>query len=252
MRDGKRAGVVVTLKHGAALLEIRDLVKRYQLGDTDVLALDSVNLSIDEGDMVAITGPSGSGKSTLMNILGCLDDSNSGTYILAGEDVSKLTGDKLAQIRNRLIGFVFQNFNLLPRLSALENVELPLLYAAHKDAKAIAKKALETVGLADRMHHEPNQLSGGQRQRVAIARAIVTNPAIILADEPTGNLDSHVGREILEVFHKLNDQGRTIVIVTHDANVARHCRREVLIRDGQIVGIIEHNRAARELEAQSV
>ena len=236
---------MVELKSDSALLEIRDLVKRYILGDSEVLALNSISLRIDEGDMVAITGPSGSGKSTLMNILGCLDDFDAGTYVLAGEDVSRLTGDKLAGIRHRLIGFVFQNFNLLPRLSALENVELPLLYAAHSDARNAARKALEVVGLADRMHHEPNQLSGGQRQRVAIARAIVTNPAIILADEPTGNLDSHVGREILDVFHEINDQGRTIVIVTHDTNVARHCRREVRIRDGQIVDIVEHNRVAK-------
>ncbi len=242
---------MVELKNKSALLEIRGMVKRYMLGETEVLALNKVDLSIQEGDMVAITGPSGSGKSTLMNILGCLDDFDAGTYVISGEDVSKLTGDKLADIRNRLIGFVFQNFNLLPRLSALENVELPLLYSAHKDAKAAARKALEAVGLADRMHHEPTQLSGGQRQRVAIARAIVTNPAIILADEPTGNLDSRVGREILDVFHKINDQGRTIVIVTHDSNVARHCRREVQIRDGQIVDIIEHNRSARELVAQA-
>ncbi|MDA8377728.1 MAG: ABC transporter ATP-binding protein [Planctomycetia bacterium] len=242
---------MVEMTHQSPLLEIRGLVKRYVLGDAEVLALNGVNLTIEEGDMVAITGPSGSGKSTLMNVLGCLDDFDAGTYIISGEDVSRLTGDKLANIRNRLIGFVFQNFNLLPRLSALENVELPLLYSAHKDAKAAARKALEAVGLADRMHHEPNQLSGGQRQRVAIARAIVTNPAIILADEPTGNLDSKVGREILEVFHNLNDQGRTIVIVTHDSNVARHCWREVQIRDGQIVDIVAHNRAARELVAQA-
>ncbi|MGC8625208.1 MAG: ABC transporter ATP-binding protein [Phycisphaerae bacterium] len=243
---------MVEMTHKSSLLEIRGLVKRYVLGDAEVLALNGLNLTIEEGDMVAITGPSGSGKSTLMNVLGCLDDFDAGTYIISGEDVSKLTGDKLANIRNRLIGFVFQNFNLLPRLSALENVELPLLYSAHKDAKAAARKALEAVGLADRMHHEPNQLSGGQRQRVAIARAIVTNPAIILADEPTGNLDSRVGREILEVFHNLNDQGRTIVIVTHDAAIARHCRREVQIRDGQIVSIVEHNRSGRELVAQAV
>ncbi len=242
---------MVELKNKSSLLEIRGMVKRYTLGETEVLALNKVDLAIEEGDMVAITGPSGSGKSTLMNILGCLDDFDAGSYVISGEDVSKLTGDKLADIRNRLIGFVFQNFNLLPRLSALENVELPLLYSAHKDAKAAARKALEVVGLADRMHHEPTQLSGGQRQRVAIARAIVTNPAIILADEPTGNLDSRVGREILDVFHNINDEGRTIVIVTHDSNVARHCRREVQIRDGQILDIIEHNRAARELVAQA-
>ncbi len=222
------------------LLEMTNLSKRYRIGDAEVLALDAVNLVISRGEMLAITGPSGSGKSTLMNILGCLDTADSGSYRLAGEDVSKLAGDQLAAIRNRRIGFVFQNFNLLPRLSALENVELPLLYASRHDAKAQARAALTTVGLADRTHHEPNQLSGGQRQRVAIARALVTDPAIILADEPTGNLDSHVGRDILDIFHRLNQAGSTIIIVTHDHEVARHCRREVQLRDGRIVAEVQH------------
>lgn len=222
------------------LLELRQIVKRYQLDSGDVLALDRVNMQIFPGEMFAITGPSGSGKSTLMNILGCLDNADEGHYILAGEDVSELEGDDLSDIRNRKIGFVFQSFNLLPRLSALENVEMPLLYAGVRHARQLAEEALATVGLADRIHHEPPQLSGGQRQRVAIARAIVTDPAIILADEPTGNLDSRVGRDILNLFHELNRQGRTIVVVTHDASVACHCGREAQIRDGRVTAILEH------------
>ncbi len=227
------------------ILEVRDLVKRYVIGDGSVLALNGVSLRILAGSMIAITGPSGSGKSTLMNILGCLDTVDSGTYHLASEDVSRLHGDRLAEIRNKYIGFVFQNFNLLARLSALENVELPLLYASRRDARSSAEQALEMVGLKDRMHHEPNQLSGGQRQRVAIARAVATNPAIVLADEPTGNLDSRVGQEILELFHTLNGQGRTIIMVTHDHEVARHCHHEVQIRDGKILTTVEHGKAAR-------
>lgn len=222
------------------LLELKEIVKRYHLDAGDVLALDRINLQIMPGEMFAITGPSGSGKSTLMNILGCLDVADQGEYILDGEDVSELQGDELSDIRNRKIGFVFQSFNLLPRLSALENVEMPLLYSGHRHPREAATEALETVGLADRMHHEPAQLSGGQRQRVAIARAIVNNPAIILADEPTGNLDSRVGRDILNLFHDLNRQGRTIVVVTHDSGVAKHCAREARIRDGRVTEILEH------------
>ncbi len=222
------------------LLELKQIVKRYHLDAGDVLALDHINLQIMPREMFAITGPSGSGKSTLMNILGCLDVADEGEYILDGEDVSELQGDELSVIRNRKIGFVFQSFNLLPRLSALENVEMPLLYAGIRNAREAATEALETVGLAERVHHEPAQLSGGQRQRVAIARAIVTNPAIILADEPTGNLDSRVGRDILNLFHDLNRQGRTIVMVTHDSNVAKHCAREARIRDGRVTDILGH------------
>ncbi|MGC8559695.1 MAG: ABC transporter ATP-binding protein [Phycisphaerae bacterium] len=222
------------------LLELKQIVKRYHLDAGDVLALDHINLQIMPREMFAITGPSGSGKSTLMNILGCLDVADEGEYILDGEDVSELQGDELSVIRNRKIGFVFQSFNLLPRLSALENVEMPLLYAGVRNAREAATEALETVGLAERMHHEPAQLSGGQRQRVAIARAIVTNPAIILADEPTGNLDSRVGRDILNLFHDLNRQGRTIVMVTHDSSVAKHCVREARIRDGRVTEILDH------------
>jgi putative ABC transport system ATP-binding protein len=184
--------------------------------------------------MVAIRGPSGSGKSTLMNILGCLEPPDSGQYLLAGEDVSTLSKDRLAEIRNRRIGFVFQTFNLLPRMTALENVELPIHYAGAHDAEKRARAALEVVGLGDRMRHEPNKLSGGQRQRVAIARAIVGNPSILLADEPTGQLDSRTGEEILALFKDLNAQGHTIIVVTHDLAVARHCQREIYLRDGKV------------------
>jgi len=222
-----------------SLLWARDLQKTYVMGSGEteniVHALDGVSLNINEAEMVAIRGPSGSGKSTLMNILGCLDRATTGTYVLAGEDVSQMSGNALAEVRNRRIGFVFQTFNLLPRMSALENVELPLLYGGSSNAKKKALDALAIVGLAERSHHKPNQLSGGQRQRVAIARAIVTNPAIVLADEPTGALDQRTGEEILSLFKDLNRQGRTIIVVTHDLKVAGHCQREIYIRDGKVV-----------------
>ena len=217
------------------MIQIQDVSKTYELGGTTVNALDHVTMHVKEGEMVAITGPSGSGKSTLMHILGCLDTPDSGVYKLAGENVAGLSRDRLAEIRNQRIGFVFQTFNLLPRLSALENVELPLLYSRRQDARKLATDALTTVGLQDRMRHEPNQLSGGQRQRVAVARAIVTNPSMILADEPTGNLDSKTGQEILGLFKSLNADGRTIIVVTHDEGVARHCGRAIRIFDGKIV-----------------
>ncbi|NUM56127.1 MAG: ABC transporter ATP-binding protein [Candidatus Hydrogenedentes bacterium] len=217
------------------MIEVESVCKKYDLGGQIVAALDNVSLEIRDGEMVAITGPSGSGKSTLMHILGCLDSPDSGIYRLGGENVAGMTSDQLAEVRNRRIGFVFQTFNLLPRLTALENVELPLLYAQKDEAKDMAAQALDTVGLGDRMKHEPNQLSGGQRQRVAIARAIVTNPTMILADEPTGNLDSKTGQEILALFTKLNEDGRTIIMVTHDSGVASHCRRAVRLFDGRIV-----------------
>ena len=185
--------------------------------------------------MLAIRGPSGSGKSTLMNILGCLDRPDGGRYVLGGEDVSTLRDDALADVRNRRIGFVFQTFNLLPRMSALENVELPIQYAGGVGARKRAVAALEMVGLANRMDHEPNQLSGGQRQRVAIARALVNDPDIILADEPTGALDTRTGEDVLDLLKELNRQGRTILIVTHDLAVARHCPREIYLRDGRVV-----------------
>jgi putative ABC transport system ATP-binding protein len=217
------------------MLSANDLMKTYVMGDNIVHALNGVSLAIHEGEMVAIRGPSGSGKSTLMNILGCLDRPSSGQYVLAGEDVSQMSDNAQAAVRNRKIGFVFQTFNLLPRMRALENVELPLLYAGAKNAKARALQSLDIVGLKERYHHQPNQLSGGQKQRVAIARAIVTDPAIILADEPTGALDTKTGEDILTLFKNLNAQGRTIIIVTHDLKVAQHCQREIYIRDGKVV-----------------
>jgi len=220
----------------SVIIEARGLVKTYELGGTIVRALDGVDLDVPEGDMLAIAGPSGSGKSTLMHIIGCLDRADDGsTYILAGEDVSILSQNRLAEIRNRRIGFVFQTFNLLPRMNALENVELPLLYAGLPGAKDRAAAALKTVGLEDRMHHKPSQLSGGQRQRVAVARALITDPAILLADEPTGNLDSRTGEELLLLLESLNAAGRTIIIVTHDPDIAARCKRQVHMRDGRIV-----------------
>ena len=216
------------------MIEAEGLVKTYELGATVIRALDGVDLRVAAGEMLAVRGPSGSGKSTLMDVLGCLERPDSGRYVLAGEDVSQLPGDRLAEIRNRRIGFVFQGFNLLPRMTALENVELPVHYAGRHDARPRAIEALRTVGLAERVDHSPNQLSGGERQRVAIARALVTDPAVLLADEPTGALDSHTGEEILALFGALNQQGRTIIIVTHDAAIARHCQREVYLQDGRI------------------
>jgi putative ABC transport system ATP-binding protein len=220
------------------IIEAQSLVKTYRLGESKVVALNGIDLQVEKGEIVAITGSSGSGKSTLMHILGCLDRPDSGTYILGGEDVSKLHPNRLAEIRNRNIGFVFQNFNLLPRLNALENVELPLLYAGAPQAMGRAEEALRVVGLEDRMYHAPAQLSGGERQRVAIGRAIVTDPAIILADEPTGNLDTRTGEEIMAIVEGLNVQGRTIIIVTHEAAVANRCTRQVHIRDGRIINEI--------------
>lgn len=217
------------------VIDAKNLRKIYHVGDQEIRALDGVDVLVEPGEMVAITGASGSGKSTLMQVLGCLDKADSGSYFLDGEDVSTLSGDRLASIRNRKIGFIFQGFHLLPRLSALENVELPLMYAGIRDPRPQAEAVMEKVGLTDRMHHESNQLSGGQRQRVAIARALVSSPALLLADEPTGNLDSHTGAEILALFHALNSEGRTIVIVTHDTEVAKFGRRRIHMSDGQVV-----------------
>jgi putative ABC transport system ATP-binding protein len=220
------------------IIEIRKLTKVYSMGEVEVRALDGVDLDVDEGEFVAIMGPSGSGKSTLMNIIGCLDRPTSGTYILDGVDVSTLDRDQRAVIRNAKIGFVFQSFNLLPRTSALENVELPLLYGelgwSREQRRKAAMEALHRVGLAGREHSQPSQLSGGQQQRVAIARALVTNPAILLADEPTGNLDSRTSKEIIGIFQDLNDSGKTVVLITHDPDIARHAKRVVTVRDGRI------------------
>ncbi len=217
------------------MIQIEELTKTYRMGDQEIRALDNISLSISEGEFVAIKGSSGSGKSTLMHILGCLERQDSGQYILEGRNVGRLSDDDLAEVRNRRIGFVFQAFNLLTRISALENVEVPLTYGRDKKHREKALEALRRVGLEDRMDHHSNQLSGGQRQRVAIARAIVTNPAIILADEPTGNLDSKTGKDILGLFEELNRQGATVIIVTHDQEVASRCGRIISLRDGVII-----------------
>jgi putative ABC transport system ATP-binding protein len=221
---------------GEALIQIEHLVKNYQLGEVEVHALRGVSLEIKRGEFVAIMGASGSGKSTFMNVLGCLDKPTKGTYILEGIDVSKLSRDELAQIRNAKIGFVFQGFNLLSRTSAIENAELPLLYCSmpNKERVQRAVNALEMVGLGDRAHHYPNQLSGGQQQRVAIARALVNNPSIVLADEPTGNLDSRTSVEVMGIFQELNDRGITIILVTHEPDIAQFSKRQIVFRDGRI------------------
>ena len=226
-------------------IQLKDLKKTFHLGGETVRALDGVTLTVSGEDFVAVIGTSGSGKSTLMNILGCLDQADHGEYLLEGVPVNQLDKNALADIRNQRIGFVFQGFNLLPRTTALENVQLPLIYRRgnqiHHPVKK-AERALEMVGLKERMHHEPNQLSGGQQQRVAIARALVTDPAIILADEPSGNLDSRTTEEILSLFQLLNDEGITIVLVTHEMDVAEHAKRVVDVRDGRIINDYEISR----------
>ncbi len=220
------------------MIEVKNIIKRYITGEIDFTALDDVSLKIEQGEFTSIMGPSGSGKSTFMNILGCLDRLDSGTYFLNGKDVSNLTENELAFVRNKEIGFVFQSFNLLPRMTILENVELPMIYAGVplKERKQRALVALEKVGLSDRVNHKSNEISGGQKQRVAIARAIVNDPNVIMADEPTGNLDSKSTLDIIDIFQKLNDEGKTIVMVTHEPDVAKYTKRIVRFFDGKLVG----------------
>ena len=218
------------------LISLRNLHRVYEVGTEKVHALNGVDLDIEKNEYVAIMGPSGSGKSTMMNIVGCLDTPSEGSYLLKDQEIAKMTDDELARIRNQEIGFVFQTFNLLPRADAMHNVELPLVYAGmrHEDRRIRAREALERVGLGDRTKHRPNELSGGQRQRVAIARALVNRPSIILADEPTGNLDSATGEEIMGAFEEIWQQGNTVILVTHEADIAAHARRVVRMRDGKI------------------
>lgn len=219
------------------LIELRDIYKIYQMGDTEVHAADGVSLRIQEGEFVAIVGQSGSGKSTLMNIIGCLDVPSEGTYLLNGQDVGQMNKNQLAEVRNRLLGFIFQQYNLLPKLNLVENVEVPLMYAGvpKKERRDRARKALEEVGLGDKWRHRPMELSGGQQQRVSIARALVGHPAVILADEPTGALDSRTGREVLGMLQDLHSQGHTVVLITHDNSIAVQAQRIIRLEDGQVV-----------------
>lgn len=234
--EATKADAATTPDPNQRLIEITDLKKRYQMGAEVVWALDGISLNVERGEYIAIMGPSGSGKSTLMNMLGCLDTPTSGHYFLNGQDVSQYTDDDLAEIRNREIGFVFQTFNLLPRVDCLRNAELPLIYAgmSRADRRERAAEALRKVGLGDRMDHRPNELSGGQRQRVATARALVNNPSLLLADEPTGNLDTETGHEIMLLFESLYRQGNTLLVVTHEEDIAHHARRILRLRDGKL------------------
>ncbi len=236
----------------AKIIETQEISRTYKMGTNIVRALQSVSISIDKGEYVAFMGPSGSGKSTLMNIVGCLDTPSTGTYILNNQLVSEMTENELAEVRNKEIGFVFQTFNLLPRASALENVALPLIYAGYgkSERSEMAMAALESVNLADRYHHKPNELSGGQRQRVAIARALVNNPSIILADEPTGNLDSKTSHGIMALFQELHDKGNTIIMVTHEDDIAHYAHRIIRLRDGLVEWDRKNDNVTRsEIEA---
>ena len=233
----------------AHIIEVHKLCKDYVMGDQVVHALRALDLTIDEGEFVAIMGPSGSGKSTFMNLLGCLDRPSSGEYLLNGEAVARMGDNELADVRNRYLGFIFQNFNLLPRTSAIKNVELPLMYANAKNRIERSKAALQKVGLGQRMDHKPSELSGGQQQRVAIARAIVNDPVLLLADEPTGNRDSHTSEEIMALFQDLTQQGKTVVIVTHEEDIALHCKRIIRFRDGRVLVVekVQNQVNAREM-----
>tara|TARA_X000000950_G_C13912250_1_gene659455 strand:- start:74 stop:760 length:687 start_codon:yes stop_codon:yes gene_type:complete len=226
------------------IIELKNIFKIYTLGKTKLYALNGVDLSIQKSDYLALMGPSGSGKSTLMNIIGALDTASSGTYILNQQEINQLNDNDLAQIRNKEIGFVFQSFNLLPRMTAIENVAIPLIYAGISKTERLerAEKALNSVGLSDRMSHKPNELSGGQRQRVAIARSLINNPSIILADEPTGNLDSKSSADIMNIFAEINEQGNTVVMVTHEEDIAQNAKRIVRMRDGKIENLYENRR----------
>ena len=230
------------------MIEMQDVSKIYDMGGQQVRAVNGLSLRVEGGEFVAIIGPSGSGKSTLMNLLACLDTPTEGTYRLDGEEVGKLDDDALSRVRNERIGLVFQSYNLLPRMTALENVELPLLYGASGEDGKAARAALEAVGLGERTHHWPSQLSGGQQQRVAIARALINDPAVVLADEPTGALDTRSGLEVMEILQRLNGEGRTIVLVTHEQTIAEHARRVISLRDGRIVAddAVTRPREARE------